>query len=206
MESQHRKDHWEQVYATRPEQELSWFEPLPALSLEMIRKSARDKSNSIVDIGGGNSRLVDCLLAEGYDSVAVVDVSSKALAITQSRLGDKAAAVQWIESDVLEWQCASPFDIWHDRAAYHFLIDAADRARYAALASSAVKSGGTLIVATFALDGPRSCSGLPVYQASAEMIATDFAPSFKLAESIPHEHTTPSGKIQRFQVSRLRRK
>jgi 2-polyprenyl-3-methyl-5-hydroxy-6-metoxy-1,4-benzoquinol methylase len=206
MESQHRKDHWEQVYATRPEQELSWFEPLPALSLEMIRKSARDKSVSIVDIGGGNSRLVDCLLAEGYDSVAVVDVSSKALAITQSRLGDKAATVQWIESDVLEWQCSSPFDIWHDRAVYHFLTDAADRARYTALASSAVKSGGSLIVATFALDGPRSCSGLPVYRASSETIAADFAPLFELTESIPHEHTTPSGNIQRFQVSRLRRK
>ena len=206
MEPQIRKDHWEKVYSTRPEQGVSWFEPLPALSLEMIRKSAHGKSDSIVDIGGGNSRLVDCLLAEGYDSVSVLDVSSKALAIPQARLGNKGAKVQWIESDVLEWQCSSPFDIWHDRAAYHFLTNAADRARYAAKASSAVKSGGTLIVATFALDGPRSCSGLPVYQASAEMIATDFAPSFELSESLPHQHITPSGSIQRFQVCRLRRK
>ncbi len=206
MDLQSRKNHWEKVYATRPEKEVSWFEPLPALSLEMIRKSAHGKSGSIVDIGGGNSRLVDCLLAEGYDSVSVLDVSSKALAIPQARLGNKAAKVQWIESDVLEWQCSSPFDIWHDRAAYHFLTNAADRARYAALASSAVKSGGTLIVATFALDGPRSCSGLPVYRANAEMIAADFAPPFELVESIPREHTTPSGNVQRFLMSRFRRK
>jgi 2-polyprenyl-3-methyl-5-hydroxy-6-metoxy-1,4-benzoquinol methylase len=206
MASLTRKGHWEQFYATHPEQSLSWFEPTPLLALEMIRKSARGKSDSIVDIGGGNSRLGDCLLAEGFHSVAVLDVSSKALAIAQARLGERAVEVQWIVSDVLGWKCASAFDVWHDRAAYHFLTDTADRATYAALASNAVKSGGVLIVATFALDGPRSCSGLPVYRASAEMIAADFAPSFELAESIPHEHTTPSGNVQKFQVSRLRRK
>ena len=206
MQSLNRKDHWEQVYAMRPDRELSWFELVPALSLEMIQRSVRGKGNSIVDIGGGNSRLVDCLLAEGFNSVAVLDVSSKALAIAQARLGSKAAEVQWIESDVLTWNCTSPYDIWHDRAAYHFLTDAADRAKYAALASSAVRSGGVLIVATFALDGPRSCSGLPVYRASADMIAADFAPSFELIESLLHEHVTPSGNTLRFQVSRLRRK
>ena len=206
MASHLRRDHWEQFYATHQEQNLSWFESVPALSLQMIQRGARGKNDSIIDIGGGNSRLVDSLLAEGFHSVAVLDVSSKALAIAQARLGERAVEVQWIVSDVLGWKCASAFDVWHDRAAYHFLTDAADRATYAALASNAVRSGGVLIVATFALDGPRSCSGLPVYRASAEMIAVDFAPQFELAESIPHEHTTPSGNVQRFQVSRLRRK
>ena len=206
MEKQSRKGHWEDVYATHPGQELSWFEPVPAMSLEMIRKSAYDKHDSIVDVGGGNSRLVDCLLAEGYGSIAVLDVSSRALSATQARLGDKAAEVEWIESDVLAWKCLSPFDIWHDRAAYHFLTDAQDRAAYVSLASNAVRCGGTLIVATFGLEGPRSCSGLPVYRAGSEMIAADFAPWFALVESLPYEHVTPSGNIQRFQVSCLRRK
>jgi len=206
MESQSRREHWEHFYQTHPEQNLSWFELVPALSLEMIRKCARSKSDSIVDIGGGNSRLVDSLLAEGYTSVTVLDVSSSALSVTRDRLGDRAAQVQWIESDVLAWNCSSSFDIWHDRAAYHFLTEAGDRASYAALAASGVKAGGSLIVATFGLEGPRSCSGLPVYRASAEMIAADFAAAFELVESLPHEHQTPSGNIQRFQVSRLRRK
>lgn len=150
--------------------------------------------------------MVDCLLAEGYGSVAVLDVSSKALAIAKARLGSKAEEVQWFESDVLAWKCSSPVDIWHDRAAYHFLTDVAGRVAYAALASNSIKSGGALIVATFALEGPSSCSGLPVYRASAAMIAADFAPSFEPVESLPHEHATPSGTIQRFQVSRFRRK
>lgn len=206
METPSRQVHWEQFYSTHREQEVSWFEATPMLSLEMIRKSATGKSDSIVDIGGGNSRLVGCLLAEGYCSVAVLDVSSRALSLAQARLGNTATKVQWIESDVLGWKCSSPFDIWHDRAAYHFLTDLQDRAAYAALTSNAVKSGGALIVATFGLEGPRSCSGLPVYRASAEMIAADFATSFDLAESLPYEHVTPSGNIQRFQFSRLRRK
>ncbi len=185
---------------------MSWFEPVPVWSLEMVHKSARGKDDCIVDIGGGNSRLVDCLLAEGYGRVAVLDVSSRALAIAQARLGDKAAQVQWVESDVLGWKCSLPIDIWHDRAVYHFLTEAHDRATYAALAADALKSGGVLIVATFAPDGPRSCSGLPVYRANEEMIAADFAPSFQLVESRPYEHATPSGSIQRFQASRLQRR
>lgn len=206
MEPQSRKNHWEQFYATHPEEKVSWFEPVPMLSLEMIRKSAHGKSDSIVDIGGGNSRLVDYLLAEGYGSVAVLDVSSEALAITRARLGNKAAEVQWIESDVLGWKCSTLFDIWHDRAAYHFLTDEQERAAYVALASNAVRSSGALIVATLALEGPRSCSGLPVYRTSQEMISADFASSFELAERLPYEHTSPSGNIQRFQVSRFRRR
>jgi len=139
---------------------------VPALSLELIRKSARGNSYSIVDIGGGNSRLVDCLLAEEYRSITVLDVSSRSLSIVKARLGSKAAEVHWIESDVLAWRGPSPFDIWHDGAAFHFLTEEADRTSYANLASNSVKSDGTLIVATFALDGPRSCSGLPIYHTS----------------------------------------
>ena len=206
MESQVRKGHWENIYETRPDQGLSWFEPVPALSLELIRKSAHGKSDSIVDIGGGNSRLVDCLLAEEYRSVTVLDVSSRALSIVKARLGKKAPEVHWIESDVLAWRCPSPFDIWHDRAAFHFLTEEADRTSYASLASNSVKSGGILIVATFALDGPRSCSGLPIYRTSSEMVAVDFAPSFELLESLSYDHVTPNGTSQRFQVSRFRRK
>lgn len=206
MDQQVRKDHWEAFYATHPEQELSWFESEPVLSLEMIRKCARSRHDSIIDIGGGSSRLVDCLVANGYEAVTVLDISSRALEEARTRLGDKAQGVQWIESDVLEWNCTSRFEVWHDRATYHFLTEANDREVYAALASKAVKKGGALIVANFALDGPRSCSGLPTYRADAQMIATDFGSSFALEESHLHEHVTPRGNKQRFQISLLRRR
>ena len=206
MDQPARKTHWEQFYATHPEQELSWFESVPALSLELIHGSARTKSDSIVDIGGGSSRLVDCLIAEGYSAVAVLDISHRALATARERMGTDAGKVRWIESDVLAWHCASPVDLWHDRAAYHFFTDEKDRAAYAKIASGAVRPGGTLIVATFAIDGPKSCSGLPAYRASADMIAADFAPAFELVESRIHDHVTPRGTVQRFQIARLRRK
>lgn len=205
MEGPARKEHWEQFYATHPEQELSWFETEPTLSLEMIRKSARDKKASIVDIGGGSSRLVDCLLAEGFQSVAVLDVSERALSMARERLEEAAGKVRWINADVLAWSGESVVDIWHDRAAYHFFTEERDRAAYARIASRAIRPGGTLIVATFALDGPKSCSGLPAYRASAEMIAADFGSSFELIESLVHDHVTPRGSVQRFQVARLRR-
>jgi trans-aconitate methyltransferase len=206
MDQLARKTHWEQFYATHSEQELSWFESVPALSLDLIRNSTRTKTDSIVDIGGGSSRLVDCLIAEGYSTVAVLDVSHRALAMARERLGADAGKVLWIESDVLVWHCVSPVDIWHDRAAYHFFTDEKDRAAYAKAASSAVQPGGTLIVATFAIDGPKSCSGLPAYRASADMIAADFALSFELVESRIHEHVTPRGAVQRFQIACLCRK
>ena len=206
MDQPARRAHWEQFYATHPEQELSWFESVPALSLELIHESTQARSDLIVDIGGGSSRLVDCLLAEGYSSVAVLDVSPRALALARERLGPDADKVLWIESDVLAWHDASPVDIWHDRAAYHFFTDEKDRASYVKIASRAVRPGGTLIVATFAIDGPRSCSGLPAYRASAEMIAADFAPAFELVEGRIHDHVTPRGAVQRFQIARLQRK
>ncbi len=205
MDQQARRDHWEEFYATHPEQDLSWYESEPALSLEMIRKCVRSLRDSIIDIGGGSSRLVDCLVADGYHAITVLDICSRALKMARVRLGDKAHGVQWIESDVLGWNCTSRFDIWHDRATYHFLTEAKDRQAYAVLATRAIKKGGALIVANFAVDGPRSCSGLPTYQASAQMIATDFGPSFALEESRLHEHLTPRGNKQRFQICLLRR-
>ena len=206
MDQPARKIHWEQFYATHPEQELSWFESVPALSLELIHGNARAKSDSIVDIGGGSSRLVDCLIEKGYSSVAVLDISPRALATARERMGTDAGKVRWIESDVLAWHCTLPVDLWHDRAAYHFFTDQKDRTAYAKIASSAVRFGGTLIVATFAIDGPKSCSGLPAYRASADMIAADFAPAFELVESSVHDHVTPRGTVQRFQIACLRRK
>lgn len=206
MDGLARKEHWEKFYATHPEHELSWFESVPSLSLEMIRKSSCDPNDAIIDIGGGSSRLVDCLLAHGYNSVAVLDVSARALAMARERLGNLADGVRWIDADVLTWYSPSPIDIWHDRAAFHFLTDAHDRATYAATASRALRSGGTLIVATFAMDGPRSCSGLAAYRANAEMIAADFGSDFELIESRIHDHVTPRSSVQRFQFARLRRR
>lgn len=158
---------------------------------------------------------MDGLVADGYDAVTVLDISSRALQIAQARLGDNAHGIQWIEFDVLGWNCISRFDIWHDRATYHFLTEANDREAYAAYASRAVKKGGALIVANFALDGPRSCSGLRTYRANAEMIAADFAHSFDLEDilivkrrkQVPHRfvihrlhpnRTGQLGKASRF--------
>ena len=206
MDQPARKAHWEQFYANHTEPELSWFESVPSLSLELIRKSARGTGDSIVDVGGGSSRLVDCLLADGYTSISVLDVSMRGLAMARERLGAAAGMVRWIESDVLEWNPPDGVDIWHDRAAYHFFTEEKDRAAYARAASGAVRRGGALIVTTFAIDGPKSCSGLPAYRANTEMIAADFAQAFDLAESLIHDHHTPRGAVQRFQIARLTRK
>ena len=148
-----RQAHWENVYSTRGEREVSWFQERPALSLELIRAAGATARSFVIDIGGGASRLVDALVAEGFDSVAVLDLSEAALAATKARLGDKAAKVTWIVADVTTWEPSQRYDVWHDRAALHFLTDAADRAAYVARLARALRPGGHAIIGTFALDG-----------------------------------------------------
>ena len=159
---------------------------------------------SIIDIGGGASQLADALLADGFRSVTVLDVSEKALATARDRLGPTAEHVTWIIADVTAWRPDKAYDVWHDRAAFHFLTEPSDRAAYAEHLREAVRPGGHVIIGTFAPNGPERCSGLPVAR-QVVSIGEALGPSFKLIESRRHDHRTPSGSVQRFQFSRFQR-
>lgn len=200
-----RQSHWENVYQTKGEREVSWFEESPAISLDLIRATGVAADASIIDIGGGTSRLVDVLLDAGFRSITVLDLSHQALAAAKARLGARGGNVRWIAADVTSWEASQTYDVWHDRAAFHFLIEARDRAAYVQRVLRAVRPGGHIILGTFALDGPERCSGLPVMRHDAASLGAVLGPSFALIESRNHAHRTPSGNVQRFQFSRFRR-
>jgi 2-polyprenyl-3-methyl-5-hydroxy-6-metoxy-1,4-benzoquinol methylase len=200
-----RQSHWQKVYQTKGESEVSWFQEIPTISLDLIRATGAGADASIVDIGGGASRLVDALVGEGFRSVTVLDVSEKALATARDRLGPKAKQVQWVIADVTGWRPDKSYDLWHDRAAFHFLTEPGDCAAYAECVQNTVRPGGHVIIGTFALDGPERCSDLPVLRHDAASIGAVIGPSFKLIESRRHDHRTPGGAIQRFQFSRFQR-
>ena len=201
------KDHWEAVYTTtRDEADVSWFQDSPVPSLELIEQARPEKDAAIIDVGGGASRLVDGLLERGFRRVTVLDISAAALDLAALRLGRRASEVQWIVDDVTAWEPAQRFDIWHDRAAFHFLVEAADRAAYIARLKQALVPGGYAIIASFAADGPQTCSGLPVHRYDAAGLAAELGEDFALVDSRPHDHATPWNAQQRFQFSMFRRR
>ncbi|WP_274628025.1 class I SAM-dependent methyltransferase [Arvimicrobium flavum] len=197
------RPHWDDVYARKDEAEVSWFEEVPELSLELIAATGARPDGRIVDIGGGASRLVDCLLDHGFTDLTVLDLSPKALAQARSRLGGRADRVTWIAADVTSWTPPMQYEVWHDRAAFHFLTDADDRCRYVKTLEAALSPGGHAIIATFALDGPEKCSGLPVARYDPEGLAEALGPGFRLVEARRHVHETPWGSTQSFQSSRF---
>ncbi len=197
--------HWENVYRTKGERDVSWFQDRPEISLDLIKATDVAPDAAIVDVGGGASRLVDALLDAGFTDLTVLDLSESALAVAKARIGTRGAKVKWIAADVTGWEPSRTYDLWHDRAAFHFLTAAADRAAYAARASRAVRIGGHVIIGTFALDGPERCSGLPVLRHAAGSIGAILGPAFELIESRNNAHQTPSGAVQHFQFSRFRR-
>jgi SAM-dependent methyltransferase len=199
------KQHWEEVYLQKAAQDMSWFQADPSLSLELIHGLGIGKQESIVDVGAGASRLMDRLLAEGYTDLTAVDIAEAALQRSRARLGDAAARVQWFAADVTRWQPPQHYRLWHDRAVFHFLTEAADRAAYRKTLESALIPYGTVIIASFALDGPECCSGLPVRRYSPESLAAELGPGFRLMDQRNEAHTTPAGKLQLFQYSVLRR-
>lgn len=205
MSDLNRQSHWENVYATKAESTVSWFQDKPDISLDLIRATGVNANASIIDIGGGASRLPDALLAEGFKAITVLDISQKALATSKARLGTQAAQVTWVVADVTTWAPTQTYDVWHDRAAFHFLTEPKDRAAYAACVQKAVRPGGHVIIGTFAPDGPQRCSGLPVVRHDAITLADLLGPSFTLIESRRHDHQTPAGVTQRFQFSRFQR-
>jgi SAM-dependent methyltransferase len=200
-----RQSHWENVYATKGENEVSWFQETPVLSLELIRLVGAIQNSAIIDIGGGASRLADCLVSQGYQDVTVLDLSAAALASARSRMGDKANQVRWIAADVTIWEPSRTYDVWHDRAAFHFLTDPKDQTAYVARLRHGLRLGGHAIIGTFALDGPERCSGLAVSRHDAGSLAVTLGCAFKLIDTRRHEHITPWGTPQKFQFSTFRR-
>lgn len=192
-----RKEHWETVYATKGVDEVSWYQAEPLVSLDLI-ETACPQHERVVDIGGGASVLVDRLLDQGFKTVAVLDISEAALERSKARLRDRARRVQWILADVTTVESIGQFDVWHDRAVFHFLTDAGDRRKYVNLAIRTIPIGGHLVIGTFAIDGPSQCSGLDVCRYDARLLATELGPSFELIKGIASEHMTPWGKPQKF--------
>ncbi|MCA1386298.1 class I SAM-dependent methyltransferase [Bradyrhizobium sp. NBAIM03] len=200
-----RSNHWDHVYATKGEAEVSWYQDSPAISLAMIRAAGSDRDTTIIDVGGGASRLVDALLQDGYRDIAVLDLSANALAAAKKRIGPAASTVDWIVADATTWRPTRTYDVWHDRAAFHFLTDPRDRVAYVERLRSAVRPGGHVIIATFAPDGPEKCSGLPVQRHDSASLAAELGPEFKLVETRSETHHTPWHSTQAFQFSRFRR-
>jgi 2-polyprenyl-3-methyl-5-hydroxy-6-metoxy-1,4-benzoquinol methylase len=201
------KSHWENIYSTKQLQEVSWYQPTPATSLALIEMLNLSADAKIIDIGGGDSLLVDNLLAHGFENISVLDISKRALERAQRRIGqDNAAKVNWIEADVSSFDPEGFYDVWHDRAVFHFLTDTAAVAHYVKIASEHIKKGGYLIIATFAEDGPLKCSGLHIQQYSEESLVSVFAENFEALKIFKEMHKTPSGTEQSFVFALLRRK
>lgn len=193
------KAHWEKVYQTKAPDAVSWFAPHLDTSLKLIERAALDKQASIIDVGGGESTLVDDLLAHGYRDVSVLDISQTAIDVAKERLGDAGKSVQWYCADITEANLpASRFDVWHDRAVFHFLTKPEQRLAYVKQVLRSVKSGGHVIVSTFGPEGPEKCSGLEVVRYDADGLHDQFGKSFQLIESSTEIHHTPFGTEQQF--------
>ena len=196
---------WRETWTDRDPEAVSWFEPVPQRSLELIADSGVAREDPIVDVGGGASRLVDDLLAAGYRDLSVLDIADEPLALARRRLGDQAAHVAWIVADVRAWEPPRRYALWHDRAVLHFLVDPDDRDRYVQRVRTALAPGGAAVIATFAPDGPVQCSGMPVQRYDAEQLESLLGGGFTLVYHHYDTHRTPSGADQRFVYVLLRR-
>jgi SAM-dependent methyltransferase len=195
----HSKDHWEQVYATKQTESVSWFQEHAEQSMRLIRSTGVPGSAGIIDVGGGASTLVDDLLGDCYSAISVLDLSAAALAVAKARLGPRAGEVQWFEGDITKVLLpVHAFDVWHDRAVFHFLTNREDRQAYVEAVLRSVKPGGHVIVATFAEDGPLQCSGLPVMRYAPNELHAEFGSPFSLVQHEREEHHTPFGTVQKF--------
>jgi trans-aconitate methyltransferase len=200
------KAHWENIYDSKQLHEVSWFQPTPSTSLALIEMLGLSADAAIIDIGGGGSYLADNLLTHGFEDISVLDISKRALERAAARIGDAAEKISWIEADIASFEPTKQYDLWHDRAAFHFLTDKEAVAHYVKIASAHIKPGGYLIIATFAEDGPLKCSGLHIQQYNEESLSANFAQNFELVKTLKDTHKTPSGTEQSFVFVVLRRK
>jgi len=196
-----RKAHWEDVYATKESVKVSWYQPVPAKSLELIRSTNLTLQDPILDVGGGASTLVDNLLGAGFQDVSVLDIASSALKQARARLGATANLITWIEADITEFEPSRSYAAWHDRAVFHFLTDAADRDKYLDALRKALQPRGHFLLATFGEEGPTRCSGLEVQRYSVEELKALLEPGFRLRAFETEVHQTPTGAAQEFLYS-----
>ena len=193
------KEHWEQIYTSKPATGVSWYAPHLARSIELVLRGAASREARIIDVGGGASTLVDDLLDRDFGEVTVLDLSEQALTVARARLGARSTRVSWLSADVTTAELPeSHFDVWHDRAVFHFLRDAEARSAYVAQARRAVRPGGHVVVATFGLDGPERCSGLDVVRYDADSLHREFGRAFVKVDSVREIHRTPWGAEQQF--------
>ncbi len=191
-----RKNHWETVYETKQPNEVSWTQENPKTSLDFIHETRLDKRAKIIDIGGGDSKLVDYLLEEGYENISVLDISANALERAKKRLGENAKKVNWIVSDITEFKPETAYDIWHDRATFHFLTTSEQINKYSEITQKWIN--GFLIIGTFSENGPKKCSGLDIKQYSETAIENQFSDNFKKLKCIAEDHITPFETKQNF--------
>lgn len=199
-----RKEHWESIYATKASNEVSWYQEYP-VSLEWITDTAMATDSLVIDVGGGDSNLVDHLVALGYLNVTVLDISKQAIERAKQRLGEKSGQVNWVVSDVLDVDLPSVVDLWHDRAVFHFLTEEEDASRYVEKVKGAVRPGGFLFMATFSEQGPLKCSGIEIKQYSIDALEGLFAPQFELIKGYNADHATPFGTTQNFSICLFQR-
>lgn len=193
------ENHWERVYGTKAPDQVSWFRPHLETSLALIERAAGGRMTSIIDVGGGASSLVDDLIARGYTDVTVLDISQAALDMAKQRLGEAGKFVHWLHADVTRGDLpAQSFDVWHDRAVFHFLTQPEQRIAYVQNVARAVKPGGHVIVSTFGPEGPDKCSGLDVMRYDADALHDEFGGRFRLVDSSKELHDTPFGTTQQF--------
>ncbi len=193
-----RKSHWENIYASSSPDETSWFQVEPALSLELITKEKLATAAAIIDVGGGAATLGQRLFDSGYTNLTILDISAIALKQAQEKFGESAAKVQWVEAHVTECNPPHHYDVWHDRAVFHFLTEAEDRAKYIDIINNALNVGGYLIIAAFAIGGPEKCSGLEIMQYDFDTLTQTLGGGYRLLDQRPEIHTTPDGKEQQF--------
>ncbi|MBL7889810.1 MAG: class I SAM-dependent methyltransferase [Bacteroidia bacterium] len=198
MEHFDRKKHWENIYQTKALNEVSWYQPNPSTSIDLIEQPEIDKQAKIIDIGGGDSFLVDKLLEKGYTNITVLDISEAAITRAKKRLGNHAEKVKWIISDVTKFEPIEKYDVWHDRAAFHFLTSTEDIDQYLQTVNKGISKGGKLIIGTFSESGPQKCSGIEIKQYSESTLTQLMSNGFKKEECFSIDHTTPSGNTQNF--------
>ena len=205
MESFNRKNHWENIYSTKKLNEVGWYQPTPETSLNFIKELKLPKTASIIDIGGGDSFLADNLLEIGYQNISVLDISKKAIERAKLRLGKKGENVKWIEAEITEFNPTETYDLWHDRAAFHFLTDENEIENYILSAQKGVSDSGNLIIGTFSTEGPKKCSGIEIRQYSESTLLNRFTSSFEKIKCLIIDHETPFNTTQNFIFCGLRK-
>lgn len=206
MDKQEIKNHWENIYGTKAHEEVGWYQQIPLISLSFFDELKVSKDAHIIDVGGGESFLVDNLTNQGYQNISVLDIASKALEKSKTRLGPLSQNITWITANILDFSPAQTFDVWHDRAVFHFLLEDEEVNHYVQNANRHLNKNGVLIIGTFSDQGPTKCSGLPLKRYSMNELKEVFSPNFEPIKCFNTDHLTPSGTAQNYSICSFRKK